>query len=242
MGTLEVPVTVQSALVTGASRGLGAALATLLAARGTRVAIVARDPAPLEAVAQAIRAGGGVAFAIPGDIADKYATHRIAMEAAALVGPVELLVHAASTLGPLPMPQLLDTACEDLDAVLQTNLVGPFRLTKAIAGSMALRRRGTVLHVSSDAAVTAYPAWGAYGASKAAQDQLSRVLASELADHGVRVLSVDPGEMDTQMHRDAMPGADPATLARPADAAGAILRWLDTSPPTGVRHVVASAA
>jgi NAD(P)-dependent dehydrogenase (short-subunit alcohol dehydrogenase family) len=119
----------------------------------------------------------------------------------------------------VPLRPLLETDCEDLDAVLGVNLVGPFRLTKLVAGAMALRGRGLVVHVSSDAAVAAYPGWGAYGVSKAAQDHLGRVLAAELAGTGVRVVSVDPGEMDTRMHADAMPDADRATLAAPADVA-----------------------
>jgi NAD(P)-dependent dehydrogenase (short-subunit alcohol dehydrogenase family) len=103
----------------------------------------------------------------------------------------------------------------DLAEVLEANLLGPFRLTKIIAGSMALRGQGMVVHVSSDAAVAAYPRWGAYGVSKAAQDHLSRQWAAELGELGVRVFAVDPGEMDTDMHARAMPGADRATLADP---------------------------
>jgi NAD(P)-dependent dehydrogenase (short-subunit alcohol dehydrogenase family) len=110
---------------------------------------------------------------------------------------------------------LLDTACEDLHDVLEANLVGPFRLTKVVAGAMALRGDGVVVHVSSDAGVAAYPRWGAYGVSKAAQDHLSRIWAAELGELGVRVFAVDPGEMDTEMHALAMPEADRKSLARP---------------------------
>ena len=99
--------------------------------------------------------------------------------------------------------------------MLAVNLVGPFRLTKIVAGAMALRGRGLVAHVSSDAAVAAYPRWGAYGVAKAAQDHLGRILAAELEGTGVRVVSVDPGEMNTRMHADAIPDGDPATLADP---------------------------
>jgi NAD(P)-dependent dehydrogenase (short-subunit alcohol dehydrogenase family) len=208
-----------TALITGASRGLGAALARELARRGTRVVLVAREREPLEAVARAIVEAGGEAHALPADVGDKNAIHAIAGAAAALVGPVDVLVHNASTLGKTPLPLLLDTECEDLERVLAVNLVGPFRLTKALAGSMALRRRGLVVHVSSDAAVSAYPGWGAYGVSKAALDHLGRSWAAELEGTGVRVLTVDPGEMNTRMHADAIPDADPATLADPADVA-----------------------
>ncbi len=206
----------KTALVTGASRGLGAALAKELARRGVRVVLVARDRDPLEETARAIVAAGGEAHALPADVGDKHAVYALAGAAAALVGPVEVLVHNASTLGPTPLPLLLDTDCEDLERVLAVNLVGPFRLTKAFAGAMALRRRGLVLHVSSDAAVSAYPKWGAYGVSKAALDHLARTWAAELEGTGVRVLTVDPGEMNTRMHADAMPDADPSLLADPA--------------------------
>jgi NAD(P)-dependent dehydrogenase (short-subunit alcohol dehydrogenase family) len=134
---------------------------------------------------------------------------------------------------------LLDTECEDLERVLAVNLVGPFRLTKAIAGSMALRGTGTIVHVSSDAAVNAYPNWGPYSASKAASDHLARILSAELAPHGVRVFSVDPGDMNTAMHAAAMPDADPSSLADPDDVAARIVAMIRSeSPPSGSRVVV----
>jgi NAD(P)-dependent dehydrogenase (short-subunit alcohol dehydrogenase family) len=226
-----------SVLITGASRGLGRALALALAAGGARVALVARHAGPLDAVAVAIRAAGGEAHAIAADIADKDAIHRIAGEAAARVGPIDIAIHNASTLGPVPLRLLLDTDCEDLAAVLEANLVGPFRLTKVLAGSMALRGRGVIVHVSSDAAVAAYPGWGAYGVSKAAQDHLSRILAAELDGTGVRIVSVDPGEMDTVMHAAAIPDADPATLARPEEVARRIVALIgdESRAPNGAR-------
>ena len=224
-----------AALVTGASRGLGRALALALAAAGARVALVARHAGPLDDVVAGIRARGGDAHAIAGNVADKDAVHRIAGQAAALIGPIDLVIHNASTLGPTPLRLLLDTDCEDLEAVLATNLVGPFRLTKVLAGQMILRGHGTIVHVSSDAAVAAYPRWGAYGVSKAAQDHLSRILAAELDGTGVRVLAVDPGEMDTEMHRAAIPDADPATLARPGEVAARILAMIRHDVPGGAR-------
>jgi NAD(P)-dependent dehydrogenase (short-subunit alcohol dehydrogenase family) len=211
-------------IVTGASRGLGAELARELAAPGARVVLVARELAPLEEVVASIRARGGEAHALAGDVADKHATHAIAASAAALVGPLDVLIHNASTLGPTPLKLLLDTECEDFAHVLEVNLVGPFRLSKAVAGSMALRRTGLVVHISSDASVEAYPRWGAYSVSKAAFDHLGRVFAVELADFGVRVLSIDPGEMRTRMHRDAVPDADESTLQSPAVVAARIVR------------------
>jgi NAD(P)-dependent dehydrogenase (short-subunit alcohol dehydrogenase family) len=209
-------------LVTGGSDGLGRAVAKELAARGARVVVVARGEARLQETVEEIRAAGGEAHALALDVGDKDAVHPLAGAAAALVGPIDVLVHAASTLGPLPMPLLLDTACEDLGRVLEVNLVGPFRLTKALAGSMVLRRRGVVLFVTSDASVDAYAGWGAYGVSKAALDHLARIWAAELAGTGVKLFSVDPGEMNTRMHADAFPDADPSTFTDP----GAIAKRL----------------
>src|SRR6185436_3327475 len=116
--------------------------------------------------------------------------------------------------------------------VLQVNLAGPFRLTRAILGSMLLRNKGTIVFVSSDAAVEGYPTWGAYGASKAGLDHLARVWAAELAGTGVRVVALDPGDMDTPMHAAAIPDADPATLARPEDVAARVADLLRELPPT----------
>ena len=229
-----------NALVTGASKGLGRALARALAAAGARVVLVARGRAELDAAVAEIRAAGGVAHGVAADVGDKRAIHRIVGEAATLVGPVDILINAASTLGPTPLRSLDDTDCEDLERVLQVNLVGPFRLVKAIVGSMAVRRHGVVVDVSSDAAVEAYPTWGAYSISKAALDHLTRIWAAELASHGVRLFAVDPGEMDTQMHRDAIPDADPSTLADPADVAAWIVAMIRDPrlAPSGARVVV----
>ena len=226
----------KSALVTGASRGLGRALAAGLAAAGARVVLVARSEPELSRAAQAIVAAGGEAHALPFDVSRKHDVYPLVGAAAALVGPIDILVHNASSLGPTPLRLLLDTECEDLAHVLETNLIGPFRLSKAIAGSMALRKAGCIVHVSSDASVNAYERWGAYSVSKAALDHLSRLWAAELAERGVRVLSVDPGEMDTQMHRAALPDADPATLSDPQRVADSIIELLrDDSVATGSR-------
>lgn len=223
----------KGALVTGASRGLGLELSRALARSGAKVVMVARGAKELDAAVRVVRDDaatanlGGEAHGLAFDVGDKEAVHRIAGAAAALVSPIEIVVHAASTLGPLPMPLLMDTACEDLARVLDVNLIGPFRLTKVLAGPMVLRQRGLVLFVSSDAAVSAYAGWGSYGVSKAAQDHLARSFAAELDP--VRFFAVDPGEMDTKMHADAMPDADRATLARPADVAAQIVRLIAAS-------------
>ena len=214
-------------LITGASRGLGRALAEQLAERGARLALVSREPGPLSDLVATLRARGATAHALAADIADKSATHRIAGQAQALIGQIDVAIHNASTLGPTPLRLLLDTECEDLAQVLDVNLLGPFRLTRAIVGGMVLRGRGLVLQVTSDASVNGYPTWGAYGVSKAAQDHLSRILAAELDGTGVRVIAVDPGEMDTVMHAAAMPDADRATLQAPATVAARIIAMLE---------------
>jgi len=226
-------------LVTGASRGLGRALATGLAEAGARVVLVARSEPELLQVAEAIVAAGGEAHALPFDVSRKQDVYPLVGAAAALVGPIDVLIHNASSLGPTPLRLLLDTECEDLSHVLETNLIGPFRLSKAIAGSMALRRTGTILHISSDASVNAYERWGAYSVSKAALDHLSRLWAAELAERGVRVLSVDPGEMDTLMHRAALPEADPTTLADPTRVAKLIIELLQHDQPASGARVEA---
>jgi NAD(P)-dependent dehydrogenase (short-subunit alcohol dehydrogenase family) len=223
----------RAALVTGGSQGLGRALGLALARAGARVVLVARHGEPLAAVVAEIRAAGGEAHAIAADVADRDAAQAIAGQAAAHVGPIDILVNNASTLGPVPLRLLLDTDCEDLERALAVNLVGPFRLTKAIAGSMVLRGGGAIVNVTSDAATEAYPRWGAYGASKAALEQLGRIWAAELAGTGVRVLTVDPGEMDTRMHADAIPDADRATLGDPARVAARIVALLRAGATPG---------
>jgi NAD(P)-dependent dehydrogenase (short-subunit alcohol dehydrogenase family) len=226
-----------SVLITGGSEGLGRALALAVASAGARVVAVARTAERLDRVIEEIRSRGGEAHALVADVGDKHAIGRIAASAAALVGPIDILINAASTLGPVPLRGLMDTDCEDLERVLQVNLLGPFRLIKAVAGSMVLRRKGLVIDVSSDAAVEAYESWGAYGLSKAALDHLTRTFATELAQTGVRFLAIDPGEMDTRMHADALPDADRTTLADPADVARRILEVVahPERAPSGAR-------
>jgi NAD(P)-dependent dehydrogenase (short-subunit alcohol dehydrogenase family) len=225
-----------AALVTGASRGLGEALAVALAAEGARVVLVARSRQALEPIVRRIRRAGGEAHALEADIGSRDDIYPLAGAATALVGPIDLLIHNASDLGPTPLRLLLDTDCEDLERVLAVNLLGPFRLSKVIAGSMALRERGTIVHVSSDASVNAYPNWGAYSLSKAALDHLARLFAAELGARGVRSFSVDPGEMDTHMHAAAIPDADRSTLARPAHVAAQIVLLIGSDEtPNGAR-------
>src|SRR5262245_59181356 len=238
--TTTHPLAGKGALVTGGSRGLGRALGLALARAGARVVLVARHADELDAGVAAIRAAGGEAHALVADVADRDATHAIAGQAAAAVGRIDVLINNASTLGPVPLRLLLDTDCEDLERALAVNLVGPFRLTKAIAGPMVLRGGGVIVNITSDAATEAYERWGAYGASKAALEQLGRAWAAELPGTGVRAITVDPGEMDTLMHADAIPDANRAELAHPARVAAEILALLqaDPGPAPGARVAI----
>jgi NAD(P)-dependent dehydrogenase (short-subunit alcohol dehydrogenase family) len=212
--------------VTGGTSGLGLALVREFAARGARVAFVARDRARVERVAAETGTHG-----IVGDIANKADIHPIALQAVGLLGGLDVLVNNASSLGPTPLRVLADTDCEDLELALATNLVGPFRLTKALLGALAASARegrgAVVLNISSDAAIHAYAGWGAYSASKAALHHLSRIWQEELGAAGLRFLSLDPGDMDTPLHASAVPDADRATLKSPAVSAGELISAID---------------
>ncbi len=234
----------RAALVTGGSRGLGAALGRELARRGARVVLVARGRRDLEAVVAGIRASGGEAHGLVSDVGEREAVHPLVGAASALVGPLDLLVHDASTLGKVPLRELAETECEDLGRVLEVNLVGPFRLTKAVVGSMALRGQGLVLGITSDAGVVAYPGWGAYGLSKAALDHMMRTWAAELEGTGVRFLTLDPGEMDTAMHAEAMPDVERSSLRSPAEVAARVVDLVEAAEavPSGSRLDLAQLA
>ena len=206
-------------VITGGTSGLGLALVHAWHARGARVAFVARTP---ERVAHITKELPGVA-GIVGDVSRKDDIHPIALQALGALGGVDVLVNSASSLGPVPLALLGDTECEDVERALAANLLGPFRLTKALLGALRASatdgRGGVVLNVSSDAASTPYPGWGAYGASKAALAHMSAIWNLELETEGVRILSLDPGDMDTPLHALAVPDADRSTLRRPEDAA-----------------------
>jgi NAD(P)-dependent dehydrogenase (short-subunit alcohol dehydrogenase family) len=205
--------------VTGGTAGLGLALVRELLARGADVAFVARKPDGVVRVAQEFGRPHGVI----GDVSSKEDIHRIALQVLGALGGLDVLINNASDLGPTPLQLLADTECEDLQRALMTNVMGPFRLTRTLLGSLAAaaRERGgaVVLNVSSDAAVTPYARWGAYGASKAALHHLTRIWERELASSGIRLISVDPGDMDTAMHAAAVPDADTSSLKRPEIAA-----------------------
>jgi NAD(P)-dependent dehydrogenase (short-subunit alcohol dehydrogenase family) len=218
-------------LVTGGTSGLGLALVRELAASGARVAFVARGGERVDRIAREITGTHGIV----GDVASKTDTHPIALQALGELGGLDVLVNNASDLGPTPLALLGDTECEDLERALATNLMGPFRLTKAVLGALAASARegrgAVVLNVSSDAAINAYPTWGAYSASKAALHHLSRIWDEELTSEGIRVLSVDPGDMDTPMHALAVPDADTTTLKQPEMAAHEILERIAAALP-----------
>ncbi len=205
--------------VTGGTSGLGLALVREFLARGAEVAFVARHR---EGVERVVREQKG-AHGIVGDVSRKGDIHPIAIQILAALGGLDVLINNASDLGPTPLALCADTACEDLERALATNLLGPFRLTKTLLGALASSARegrgAVVLNVSSDAAINPYPRWGAYGASKAALHLLSRIWNAELTDRGIRFLSLDPGDMDTPLHAVAVPEGNPSELKRPETAA-----------------------
>jgi NAD(P)-dependent dehydrogenase (short-subunit alcohol dehydrogenase family) len=218
------------AIVTGASRGLGLALARALSAEGWRVVADARDPVAL------MRAAASLPGVLPvaGDVTD--AGHRAALVDAA-GEPIDVVVNNASALGPSPLPALADLAPDALEHVLAVNVVAPLALVQLALPYLAPGAR--IVNVTSDAAVEAYPGWGGYGASKAALEQLTAVLAAERPD--LRVYAVDPGDMRTQMHQDAFPGEDISDRPPPEASVPGLLALLAGEPPSG-RHRAADLA
>ncbi len=194
------------ALVTGASRGLGAVISRFLAGEGYDLVLVARDPGPLAQAAEAARGLGAEVSELAGDVANPADRDRIRATVGGGSG-LDLLVNNASELGPSPLPALSDVPLGALERVYRVNLVAPIGLVQLLLPALA-RRHGLVVNVSSDAALGGYPGWGAYGASKAALDLASLTLAHELQGRGVAVVSVDPGDLRTAMHQSAFPGED----------------------------------
>src|SRR5215217_7744937 len=205
--------------ITGGTSGLGLALVRELSCRGARVAFIARNRERVERVVRERPEVSGIV----GDVSRKDDIHPIAIQVLGALGGLDVLVNNASSLGSVPLVPLADTDCEDLEAALATNVVGPFRLTKALLGALAASAREArtpiIVNISSDAAETPYPQWGAYGTSKAALRHLSRIWREELVGLGIDVVAPDPGDMDTPLHALAVPGADRDALKRPADAA-----------------------
>jgi len=205
--------------VTGGTSGLGAALVKALSCRGAQVAFLARTADRVHAGARDNKGTHGIV----GDVARKEDIYPVATQILGALGGLDVLVNNASDLGPAPLRLLADTDCEELERAAATNLLGPFRLTKALLGALSASaregRKALVINISSDAAVNAYPTWGAYGATKAALRHMTLIWNEELHGEGVTFLSVDPGDMDTPLHALAVPDADRASLKRPEAAA-----------------------
>jgi NAD(P)-dependent dehydrogenase (short-subunit alcohol dehydrogenase family) len=223
------------AIITGASRGLGLALAAGLADAGWRLVVDARGADDLAAAVKEIEisagltGAGGQVVAIPGDVID--ASHRLALvEAADRLGGLDLLVNNAGILGPSPLPPLAEYPLGALQDVYEVNVVAPLGLIQLALPALRARR-GAIVTVTSDAAVEAYPGWGGYGSAKAAIEQASRVLAAEEPD--LRVWSVDPGDLRTRMHQDAFPGEDISDRPLPDSVVPAFRRLLTDAPPSG---------
>ena len=231
-GRLPSVEDMKKALITGASRGLGRALATGLAAAGYAVVIDARDPRALHRAADAIRAGarlaghaGAEVTALAGDITDP--AHRAVLSAA---GEIDLLVNNAGTLGAAPLPALADYPVEQLRAAFEANVIAPIALTQLFLPTLR-ERGGAILNVTSDAAVEPYAGWGGYGAAKAAIEQASNVLAAE--ESAIRVWWVDPGDLRTDMHQAAFPGEDISDRPLPESVVPALVRLVTERLPSG---------
>jgi len=215
------------AIITGASRGLGFALAQALSTEGWDLVIDARDASLLAAAASQL--GPGAVRAVPGDVAD--AAHRADLVAAAVdLGGLDLLVNNASVLGPSPQPRLADYPLDVLAQVYEVNALAPLALVQR-ALPVLRKRLGVVVNITSDAAVEPYEGWGGYGSSKAALEQVGNVLAAE--EPLLHVYTFDPGDMRTQMHQDAFPGEDISDRPEPETVVPALLRLLRDRPASG---------
>ena len=227
--------------ITGGTSGLGLALVRQLVARGAHVAFLARTARAVERIANETGAYG-----IVGDVGRKEDIYTIALQVTGNLGGLDALINNASVLGPTPLALLADTQCEELEQALTVNLLGPFRLCKALFGALSasarIGRGAVVINISSDAAITPYSGWGAYGASKAALRHLTAIWAKEAKSEGISFLSLDPGDMDTPLHALAVPDADRTALKRPDDAALEIIGSLIAALPSQAIRQVAERA
>ena len=218
-------------LITGASRGLGAELARLLAKQGYDLVLTARGAEALEATARSLEQHGGGIVAVAGDVSDPEHRGRLT-KAAESFGRLDLLVNNSSELGLSPLPSLARYPLDVFENVLRVNLIAPLGLVQ-LALPLLRKSGGLVVNISSDAAAGGYPGWGAYGASKAGLDLISATMANELRSEGVAVVSVDPGDMRTQMHQDAFPSEDISDRPLP-DVTVPFWAWLVGQPPMSV--------
>ncbi|MDR5694292.1 MAG: SDR family oxidoreductase [Armatimonadota bacterium] len=213
-------------LITGASRGLGLEVARIFARRGASLVITARGADALWKASEELALQTEV-LAIPGDIADLVHAERLVREGLAQFGRIDVLINNASTVGPSPMPSLDLLAPEAFEEILRVNVVAPLHLIQLVLPQMKVRGEGLIINITSDAGVKAYAGWGGYGTSKAALEHLSRMLAEELRGTGIRVYLVDPGDMNTQMHREADPGLDLSHLPGPEVPAPAFVHLVE---------------
>jgi NAD(P)-dependent dehydrogenase (short-subunit alcohol dehydrogenase family) len=223
----------KTALITGASRGLGFAVADLLARGGANLVIAARNEDELQRAMRSLERQTAV-IAIAADVSED--AEAIVSAGLSRFGRIDLLVNNASELGPSPMPELAALPWQQMERILRVNVTAPLHLIQLVLPGMRARNEGTIVNISSDAGVNAYPGWGGYGASKAALEHLSRILAAELQETSIRVLAIDPGDMNTQMHRDAEPGVDLSHLPSPERIAPAIVTLVEDDAIRGGRH------
>ena len=228
MGALMTALSPDLAVVTGASRGLGLAVARALVSDGWSVVVDGRDGDDLAAAISDLT-GPGRAVAIPGDVTDPDHRQRLA-RADAGIGPVRLIVNNASYLGPSPQPFLADYPLDTLRRVYEVNTVAPLALIQLLMPLMA-EAGGVIINVTSDAGIEGYAGWGGYGSSKAALEQLSRVLAAEQPQ--MRIYWGDPGDMNTQMQREAFPGEDVSDRPPPEESVPGLLRLAKGELPSG---------
>lgn len=217
-------------LVTGASRGLGREISRRFALRGARLVLVARGATALDEIARELQAHTEV-LALVADVSED--AERIAVAALERFGRVDVLINNASTIGSSPMPRLEDLSWEELARVLRVNVIAPLHLTQLLIPGMRARGQGAIVNITSDAAVQAYPGWGAYGTSKAALEHMSRILTAELEGSGIAVYTVDPGDMNTRMHEEAEPGVDLSHLPLPSESAPFFEALVEGRPSSG---------
>jgi NAD(P)-dependent dehydrogenase (short-subunit alcohol dehydrogenase family) len=244
----EADLSGKVAIVTGSSRGIGKRTALALARRGARLVVTARTveasdshlPGTIGQTVGEIEALGSEAVAVAADLSSEDDLKHVVAAAVDRFGGVDILVNNAAELGPLPLPQLTDAPSSALEHVFQANVLGPLRLTQAVVGGMLLRNRGLVVNISTDAALIGFEGLGLYSASKAALDALTRSWSAELRHTQVRVISVDPGDMHTEMHMAADPEASPDDLLRPDDVAERLLSLFAGRLPQADRFEAAS--